>query len=73
MVKLVPQNLRGLRDRAPRLFAFASACRRLELSALLTSDLVEVPEGYRVMIRRSKGDQEGQGQEIASIAYCAKT
>src|SRR5206468_11220770 len=67
MVKLVPRNLRGLRDRARLLFAFASACRRSELSALLANDLLEVPEGFRVKIRRSKGDQEGRGQEIAVV------
>ena len=29
------------------------------------SDLVEVPDGYRVTIRRSKTDQTGEGQEVA--------
>lgn len=67
LVKHVPDNLRGIRDRALLLFAFASACRRSELSALLFSDLVEVPEGLRVTIRKSKGDQEGEGQEIAIV------
>jgi site-specific recombinase XerD len=67
LVKHVPDNLRGLRDRALLLFAFASACRRSELSALLVSDLVEVQEGLRVTIRKSKGDQEGEGQEIAIV------
>ena len=31
----------------------------------MVEDLVEVADGYRVLIRRSKGDQEGQGAEIA--------
>ena len=32
--------------------------------ALQVSDLEEVPDGYRVTIRRSKTDQTGQGHEI---------
>ena len=67
MVKHVPDGMRGIRDRALLLFAFASACRRSELTALLVSDLTEVPEGFRVTIRKSKGDQEGEGQEIAVV------
>jgi len=67
MVRYCPESLRGVRDRALLLFAFASACRRSELSALCVADLAEVPEGLRVLIRRSKGDQEGQGQEIAVV------
>jgi len=67
MVKYAPDSLRGIRDRALLLFAFASACRRSELSMLQVSDLLEVPEGFRVTIRKSKGDQEGEGQEIAVV------
>jgi integrase len=33
--------------------------------ALEVADLTEVPDGLRVLIRRSKADQEGQGQEVA--------
>jgi hypothetical protein len=36
-----------------------------ELCALEVADLTEVPDGLRILIRRSKGDQEGQGQEVA--------
>jgi hypothetical protein len=43
---------------------FAGAFRRSELAALEVSDLVQVPDGLRT-IRRSKTDQEAQGQEIA--------
>ena len=67
MVNHVPDSLLGVRDKAILLFAFASACRRSELSAMLASHLTEVPDGYRVMIPRSKGDQEGEGQEIAVV------
>jgi integrase len=59
------QNAIGKRDRAFLAFGFASAMRRSELCALAIDDLAEVPDGLRVTIRRSKGDQTGQGQEIA--------
>ena len=59
-----PGGLRGLRDRALLLLAFAGALRRSEVRALEVRDLTETAEGYRVMIRHSKGDQESAGQEI---------
>jgi hypothetical protein len=39
--------------------------RRSELCDLEVADLTETPDGYRVLIRRSKTDQEGAGQEVA--------
>jgi site-specific recombinase XerD len=60
-----PNTLRGKRDRALLAVGFAGAFRRSELVALTVADVVEVQDGLRVMIRRSKTDQEGQGQEIA--------
>lgn len=54
----------GLRDRALLLLGFSSGRRRSELVALDVEDLREVSEGYRVLIRRSKTDQEGEGMEI---------
>ena len=36
-----------------------------QLVALQIADLVEVADGLRVVIRRSKTNQEGQGQKIA--------
>jgi site-specific recombinase XerD len=65
MLKLCPDTLIGKRDRALLCFGFASAMRRSELCALEVADLTETADGLRVLIRRSKGDQEGQGQEIA--------
>jgi integrase len=58
-------GLREVRDRALIAFGIASCMRRSELVALQLSDLVRVLEGLRVTIRRSKGDQEGRGAEIA--------
>jgi site-specific recombinase XerD len=66
MLKTVPTDtLRGLRDRALLLLGFSGAFRRSELVGLNVEDLAFLPDGVRVMIRHSKGDQEGQGQEIA--------
>jgi integrase len=67
MVALCPDNMIGKRDRALLALGFAGAFRRSELCALEVADLVEVPDGLRVVIRRSKTDQtgEGQGQEVA--------
>lgn len=65
MMKHRPDTLAGKRDRALLALGFAGAFRRSELIALEVADLVEVPDGLRVTILRSKTDQEGQGQEIA--------
>jgi site-specific recombinase XerD len=65
MLHFCPANLRGTRDRALLTLGFAGAFRRSELVALNVADLTEHPDGFRVMIRQSKGDQESAGQEIA--------
>jgi site-specific recombinase XerD len=64
MLDACPATLRGQRDRALLALGFAGAFRRSELVALQVEDLAEVPDGFRVTIRRSKTDQDGQGQEI---------
>jgi site-specific recombinase XerD len=64
MVDACPPTMIGLRDRALLAFGFAGAFRRSELVALQVSDLEAVPDGYRVIIRRSKTDQTGEGAEI---------
>ena len=61
MVALCPDNMIGKRDRALLCLGFAGAFRRSELCALEVADLTEVPDELRILIRRSKGDQEGQG------------
>jgi site-specific recombinase XerD len=67
MVALVPNTLRGARDRAVLLLGFAGAFRRSELAALEVRDLEFLPDGMRVTIRRSKTDQEGAGQTVAIL------
>ncbi|WP_244000356.1 site-specific integrase [Methylobacterium sp. J-088] len=60
-----PDTLTGKRDRALLALGFAGAFRRSELVALDVEDLREDPEGLRVLVRRSKVDQEGRGLEKA--------
>jgi site-specific recombinase XerD len=56
----------GARDRAMLLLGFGAALRRSELVALTIGDVEIVPgRGLRVLVRRSKTDQRGQGQTVA--------
>jgi len=59
------ETLADQRDRTLILIGMAAALRRSELVALEISDLTFSPEGVRLVIRRSKGDQFGEGQVIA--------
>lgn len=66
MVETIPADtLKGKRDRALLLMGFACAMRRSELVALNAADIEHVDQGARVIIRRSKTDQTGEGREIA--------
>jgi hypothetical protein len=60
---LCPDTLIGERDRALLALGFAGVFRRSELRAPDVTNLIETPDGLRVLIRHSKTDQEGQGQE----------
>src|SRR5262249_44910068 len=64
MVGALPQSPRGLRDRALLLVGFAGGFRRSELTALDFADITDMVEGLKVLIRRSKSDQEGEGRPI---------
>ena len=65
MVKVLPEGLSGLRDRALLLLGFAGALRRSELVGLDVEDVKFEKEGIVLSLRRSKTDQEGEGQTIA--------
>lgn len=65
MLMRTPDTLTGKRDRALLALGFAGAFRRSELVALDVADLREDPEGLRVLVRRSKVDQDGAGFEKA--------
>lgn len=58
----------ALRDRALLLVGFAAALRRGEISALRVGDVAEVEEGMKLLLRRSKTDQEGAG-ELVGLPY----
>ena len=58
-------KLIDVRDRALLLVGFAGAFRRSEIVGLDLDDVVVLPDGLRVTIRRSKSDQEGEGQTVA--------
>jgi site-specific recombinase XerD len=61
------------RERAMLLVGFGAALRRSELVALTLGDVTPVPgRGLRVLVRRSKTDQHGDGQEIAVWANPAE-
>jgi integrase len=65
MLRLLPDSLQGIRDRALLLIGFAGAFRRSELVALDVADLKFQTEGLLITLRRSKTDQEGVGRPVA--------
>lgn len=55
-------RLRDIRNRALLVLAYVSLCRRSELTALRLEDFSVELDGFAtILIRRSKGDQEGAG------------
>lgn len=60
-----PFGLTGIRDKALLFLGFSGAFRRSELVALQYDDLTFSKEGVMIRIKRSKGDQEGIGEQIA--------
>jgi integrase len=65
MVDRQPETPAGLRNKALLLVGYASACRRSEVVAFDVEDLKFTREGITLAIRKSKTDQEAQGQMIA--------
>ena len=56
----------AIRNRAMLLLGFGAALRRSELVALRLGDVQIVPgRGLTVLVRRSKTDQHGRGQQVA--------
>lgn len=56
----------GIRNRAMLLIGYGAALRRSELVALNVGDIAEVPQrGLKLLVLRSKTDQQGAGEEIA--------
>lgn len=66
MLAAQPDTPLGIRNRAMLLIGYGAALRRSELVALNIGDVVEVPQrGLKLLVRRSKTDQQGAGEEIA--------
>ena len=59
-----PDNLIGLRDRALMLVGFASGLRRSELTALKKEDIEKTDFGLRIIIWKSKTNQEGLSESV---------
>ena len=57
-----------IRDKALILIGFAGGFRRSELVNILYEDVEFVPEGVKILIKRSKTDQSGEGS-IKAIPY----
>jgi site-specific recombinase XerD len=64
MVAAPPASPRGLRDRALLLIGFAGGFRRSELAAITFEHVEDTPDGLKILIPRSKTDQEGEGRVI---------
>ncbi|MGV8952627.1 MAG: site-specific integrase [Cypionkella sp.] len=62
---VVPEDLKGIRDRAMLLIGFAGALRRSEIVSLRVEDLLFTPEGVVLKIKKSKTDWAGEGVLIA--------
>lgn len=74
VVKALPANVAGSRDRAILLLGFASALRREELASLQLAGpgvspaavtVSFVDHGVEICVGRAKGDQEGHGETLA--------
>lgn len=61
MCEAMPHDVRGLRDRAMLLMAFAGAMRRSEVVSIQLEDCEESDDGLRVLLRHTKTDAEGEG------------
>ena len=61
MLMAAKDDLRGQRDRALLMLAYDTMRRRSELSSLLITDIRETGTGARILLRRSKTDQERLG------------
>ncbi len=65
MIRSLPDNRQGIRDRALLLLGFAGGFRRSELAGLAIEDIADEKDGLVITLRRSKTDPEGQGRKVA--------
>jgi integrase len=65
MIATLPESTIGIRDKALLLIGFAGAFRRSELVDIQIEHLQETTEGIKILLPRSKTDQEGAGRLVA--------
>ena len=66
--ELKQKKIRKIRDKAIILIGFSGGFRRSELVNLEYEDIEFVPEGLKLLVRRSKTDQSGEGS-LKAIPY----
>lgn len=71
IVSGLPDNLRGLRDKAIILVGWSGALRRSEIAGMQVEHLAFMDQGVRLLVPRSKTDQEGAGEHVA-IFYATR-
>lgn len=64
MAQSLPDTPLGIRDRILLVVGFGAALRRSELVALDLADLTVTRAGLKVLVRASKADQIGAGEEV---------
>jgi integrase len=69
IIRAIPDDLVGKRDRALLLVGFFCALRRSELVSLCVTDLHTSADGWTVNIRRSKTDQNAAGQHVSLPSF----
>lgn len=65
ILRVIPDDLAGLRDRALLLLGFAGALRRAELAAVQVEHLEPRERGLRLTLPRSKGERAGRAVTVA--------
>ena len=65
ILRVIPDDLAGLRDRALLLLGFAGALRRAELAAVEIKHLETRERGLRLTLPRSKGERTGRVVTVA--------
>ena len=65
ILRIMPDDLAGLRDRALLLLGFAGALRRAELAAVHVAHLETRERGLRLTLPRSKGERTGRVVTVA--------
>lgn len=64
IVNGLDESMKGIRDKALLLLGWAGGMRRSEIVSLDVEDIEFTRYGMKVLLKRSKTDQDGKGQEI---------